>query len=157
MALFNGLGRIGWASASDYLGRGNTYFVFFALQIVAFACLPNIQSVILFQVVLYTILTCYGGGFAAAFGFREEGGIDLHQVLDVKDAEKCRALMSELIGKVDEMVEMTDGKPMLTITENALEYAGVQAWRQETYIALPEGPETDAAAAIWLERRGVRR
>jgi hypothetical protein len=101
---------------------------------------------------------CYGGGFAAAFGFREEGGIDLHQVLDVKDAEKCRALMSELIGKVDEMVEMTDGKPMLTITENALEYAGVQAWRQETYIALPEGPETDAAAAMmaaWFGDEGM--
>jgi OFA family oxalate/formate antiporter-like MFS transporter len=82
MALFNGLGRIGWASFSDYLGRGNTYLTFFILQIVAFALLPNISSVILFQVVLYAILTCYGGGFATLpafigdlFGTKELGAI----------------------------------------------------------------------------------
>jgi len=82
MALFNGLGRIGWASFSDYLGRGSTYMVFFLLQIVAFWALPNITSVILFQVVLYTILTCYGGGFATLpafigdlFGTKELGAI----------------------------------------------------------------------------------
>lgn len=64
MSLFNGLGRIGWASFSDYLGRGYTYMTFFLIQIVAFVLLPNISSVILFQIALYTILTCYGGGFA---------------------------------------------------------------------------------------------
>ncbi|PCK07511.1 MAG: MFS transporter [Alteromonadaceae bacterium] len=82
MALFNGLGRIGWASFSDYLGRGNTYLTFFVVQIAAFALLPNITSVILFQIVLYTILTCYGGGFATLpafigdlFGTKELGAI----------------------------------------------------------------------------------
>lgn len=82
MALFNGLGRIGWASLSDFIGRGNTYLTFFVIQIVAFSLLPNITSVILFQVVLYTILTCYGGGFATLpafigdlFGTKELGAI----------------------------------------------------------------------------------
>ncbi len=82
MSLFNGLGRIGWASFSDVIGRGNTYMTFFILQIVLFAVLPNITSVILFQVVLYTILTCYGGGFATLpafigdlFGTKQLGAI----------------------------------------------------------------------------------
>ncbi|WP_196159974.1 OFA family MFS transporter [Reinekea sp. G2M2-21] len=82
MSLFNGLGRITWASASDYLGRGYTYMTFFLIQIVAFIVLPNITSVILFQVVLYLILTTYGGGFATLpafigdlFGTKELGAI----------------------------------------------------------------------------------
>jgi OFA family oxalate/formate antiporter-like MFS transporter len=82
MSLFNGLGRLGWATLSDYLGRGYTYMTFFIIQIVAFILLPNIGSVILFQIVLYTILTCYGGGFATLpafigdlFGTKELGAI----------------------------------------------------------------------------------
>jgi len=82
MSIFNGLGRLGWASFSDILGRGNTYMAFFVIQIVAFYLLPNITSVILFQVVLYTILTCYGGGFSTLpafigdlFGTKQLGAI----------------------------------------------------------------------------------
>lgn len=82
MSLFNGLGRLGWASASDYFGRPVTYIAFFVLQIPAFYLLPNISSVILFQIVLYAILTCYGGGFATLpafigdlFGTKQLGAI----------------------------------------------------------------------------------
>jgi OFA family oxalate/formate antiporter-like MFS transporter len=82
MAIFNGLGRIGWASFSDYLGRANTYTLFFVVQIAAFYFLPNITSIILFQVVLYVILTFYGGGFATLpayigdlFGTKQLGAI----------------------------------------------------------------------------------
>jgi len=82
MSIFNGLGRLGWASFSDYLGRPNTYTVFFIVQIVAFWVLPSITSIILFQVVLYLILTCYGGGFSTLpayigdlFGTKELGAI----------------------------------------------------------------------------------
>ena len=82
MSIFNGLGRLGWASLSDYLGRPGTYTAFFIIQIVAFWVLPDITSVILFQIVLYLILTCYGGGFATLpayigdlFGTRELGAI----------------------------------------------------------------------------------
>ncbi|WP_026973131.1 L-lactate MFS transporter [Aliagarivorans marinus] len=82
MSLFNGLGRIGWASFSDVIGRGTTYMAFFAIQIVAFIWLPSIKSALLFQVVLFTILTCYGGGFATLpafigdlFGTKQLGAI----------------------------------------------------------------------------------
>jgi len=82
MSIFNGLGRIGWASFSDFLGRANTYTLFFVVQIAAFYFLPNITSIIMFQVVLYLILTFYGGGFATLpayigdlFGTRELGAI----------------------------------------------------------------------------------
>lgn len=82
MSIFNGLGRLGWASFSDFLGRGNTYMAFFVIQIFAFYLLPNITSIILFQVVLYTILTCYGGGFSTLpafigdlFGTKQLGAI----------------------------------------------------------------------------------
>ncbi|MDV2686021.1 OFA family MFS transporter [Alkalihalophilus lindianensis] len=82
MGVFNGLGRIGWASISDYLGRANVYTAFFAIQIVTFFALPSITHAILFQVVLFLILTCYGGGFAAIpayigdlFGTKQLGAI----------------------------------------------------------------------------------
>ena len=82
MSIFNGLGRIGWASFSDFLGRANTYTLFFVVQIAAFYFLPNITNIIMFQVVLYLILTFYGGGFATLpayigdlFGTRELGAI----------------------------------------------------------------------------------
>ncbi|MDO6387363.1 OFA family MFS transporter [Uliginosibacterium sp. 31-12] len=64
IGVFNGLGRIGWASASDYLGRPNTYIAFFAFQILAFWLLPTLSAVLIFQVVLYAIMSCYGGGFS---------------------------------------------------------------------------------------------
>ena len=69
MGLFNGGGRLVWASASDYLGRSNTYLAFFAIQIIAFFFLPSITSALLFQIVLFTIMTCYGGGFATVPAF----------------------------------------------------------------------------------------
>jgi MFS transporter, OFA family, oxalate/formate antiporter len=82
IGVFNGLGRIFWASMSDYLGRPATYIVFFVIQIAAFAVLPSITHVLLFQVVLYTIMTCYGGGFATVpaflgdlFGTKQLGAI----------------------------------------------------------------------------------
>jgi MFS family permease len=67
LSLFNIVGRIGWASASDKLGRKATYFVFFALGIVLYASAPwagAIGNVTLFVVIFCVILTMYGGGFA---------------------------------------------------------------------------------------------
>ncbi|MDD5458834.1 MAG: OFA family MFS transporter [Phycisphaerae bacterium] len=65
MGLFNGLGRIGWSSVSDHLGRPAVWVTFFVIQIAAFMFLPTITEAILFQVVIFLILTCYGGGFAS--------------------------------------------------------------------------------------------
>ena len=69
MGLFNGAGRIGWASISDYLGRENIFLLFFAVQLVAFLILPTTGSALLFQVLLFTVLTMYGGGFASLPAF----------------------------------------------------------------------------------------
>ncbi|WP_126426335.1 L-lactate MFS transporter [Brevibacillus marinus] len=82
MGLFNGLGRIGWASLSDYIGRPNTYTAFFVIQVLAFFLLPSITQALLFQLLVYLILTCYGGGFASIpayigdlFGTKQLGAI----------------------------------------------------------------------------------
>ncbi|MCA0172499.1 OFA family MFS transporter [Bacillus sp. RAR_GA_16] len=82
LGIFNGLGRIGWASVSDYIGRPNTYTTFFVLQIALFALLPHTTTAILFQVMLAIVYTCYGGGFASIpayigdmFGTKQLGAI----------------------------------------------------------------------------------
>lgn len=64
IGLFNGVGRILWASFSDILGRPGTYVIFFILQIILFLLLPSLQNIILFEVALLLIVTCYGGGFS---------------------------------------------------------------------------------------------
>jgi MFS family permease len=67
ISLFNSLGRIFWASASDYLGRKNTYFIFFSLGVVLYALLPtwgHLGLAGLFVASVCIILTMYGGGFA---------------------------------------------------------------------------------------------
>ncbi len=63
--LFNGIGRIGWSSLSDHLGRPAVWTTFFVIEIVAYFLLPNIASQVMFQVVLLLIMTCYGGAFAS--------------------------------------------------------------------------------------------
>ncbi|KIY22521.1 L-lactate MFS transporter [Mesobacillus subterraneus] len=82
IGIFNGLGRIGWASISDFIGRPNTYTTFFVLQIGLFFMLPHTTNAILFQVMLAVIYTCYGGGFASIpayigdlFGTKQLGAI----------------------------------------------------------------------------------
>jgi OFA family oxalate/formate antiporter-like MFS transporter len=82
MGLFNGGGRIVWATISDYIGRPNVYTLFFAFQIIAFFMLPNITVAILFSVIVYMIMTCYGGGFSSIpayigdlFGTKQLGAI----------------------------------------------------------------------------------
>lgn len=82
MGLFNGAGRIAWASLSDYIGRPNVYTAFFVIQIAAYFLLPISTSVILFSVLIYAIMTCYGGGFSSIpayigdiFGTKQIGAI----------------------------------------------------------------------------------
>lgn len=82
IGVFNGLGRILWSSLSDYLGRANTYIIFFAFQILAFYFLPKIGIESVFLIVLFTVITMYGGGFATLpaflgdlFGTKQLGAI----------------------------------------------------------------------------------
>ena len=82
MGVFNGAGRIGWAAASDYLSRPVVFIIFFIIQLVAFTTLPVISSAIIFQVLIFLVVSCYGGGFsnlpafiADLFGTKELGAI----------------------------------------------------------------------------------
>jgi MFS family permease len=67
ISLFNSLGRIFWASLSDFLGRKNTYYVFFAVGVILYCLLPtwgHLGLAVLFVTSVCLILTMYGGGFA---------------------------------------------------------------------------------------------
>ena len=64
MGIFNGGGRLGWATLSDYYGRDVVYTGFFVLEIVAMLILGNVHNVLLFQIFLFIVMTCYGGGFS---------------------------------------------------------------------------------------------
>jgi MFS family permease len=67
ISLFNMLGRFLWASASDFIGRRNTYMVFFLLGILLYSTVPTIGhlgSIPLFVAAFCVILSMYGGGFA---------------------------------------------------------------------------------------------
>lgn len=85
LSLFNILGRIGWASSSDFLGRKLTYIIFFALGFLLYISAPwagDVGSVALFAIIFCIILTMYGGGFstipaylADIFGTQHVGAI----------------------------------------------------------------------------------
>ena len=64
MGLFNGGGRLFWATLSDYFGRDVVYTSFFVLEIIAMLVLGNVGNVILFQIFLFIVMSCYGGGFS---------------------------------------------------------------------------------------------
>jgi MFS family permease len=85
LSLFNMGGRFVWASASDWIGRKNTYFAFFALGAVLYFLVPQFASagnIALFVLAYGIILSMYGGGFstipaylADMFGTAFVGGI----------------------------------------------------------------------------------
>ncbi|MGR9045426.1 MAG: L-lactate MFS transporter [Gammaproteobacteria bacterium] len=85
LSLFNMGGRFFWSTASDFLGRKNTYFIFFLLGAVLYACVPlmgTLGNVALFVVLYAIIMSMYGGGFATIpayladiFGTKFVGGI----------------------------------------------------------------------------------
>ncbi|MDU7279164.1 OFA family MFS transporter [Veillonella parvula] len=64
IGIFNGGGRIAWSTISDYLGRAQTYILFFIIEIVAFYLLAQTNSALTFQILILLIITCYGGGFS---------------------------------------------------------------------------------------------
>ncbi len=92
ISVFNMLGRFFWASTSDYIGRKNTYFIFFGLGALLYASLPfsaqavshspEISFLIMFYAATMLIFTMYGGAFATIpayladiFGTKFVGGI----------------------------------------------------------------------------------
>jgi MFS family permease len=85
LSLFNMGGRFFWASTSDFLGRKNTYLIFFALGSLLYALVPTmgqLGSMPLFILLYAVIMSMYGGGFATIpayladiFGTLYVGGI----------------------------------------------------------------------------------
>jgi OFA family oxalate/formate antiporter-like MFS transporter len=64
MGLFNGLGRLGWSSLSDHLGRTRTWLIMFLAQGLLFLLIRDPGSSWSLAVGLWLIASCYGGGFA---------------------------------------------------------------------------------------------
>jgi MFS family permease len=85
LSIFNMGGRFAWASLSDYIGRKNTYFVFFILGIVLYSLVPYFGAngnLPLFILCFLIIISMYGGGFSTVpaylkdmFGTRYVGAI----------------------------------------------------------------------------------
>lgn len=92
ISAFNMMGRFVWASASDFIGRRNTYWIFFVLGIVLYLSVPfaaqqvsaspSVVWLVYFYAATMIIFTMYGGGFATIpayladiFGTRYVGGI----------------------------------------------------------------------------------
>jgi MFS family permease len=71
LSLFNMAGRFFWSTASDFIGRKSTYFIFFLLGAALYLFLPrtgadHLNSVVLFVSMSAVLLGMYGGGFASA-------------------------------------------------------------------------------------------
>ena len=64
MGIFNGGGRLVWATASDYLGRDVVYTAFFVLEIGAMLLLATMTHALTVEILLFLVMTCYGGGFS---------------------------------------------------------------------------------------------
>lgn len=85
LSLFNIAGRIGWASASDVVGRKLTYTIFFLLGFALYVSAPSAGGAGrtgFFVAIFCVILTMYGGGFATVpayladlFGTQHVGAI----------------------------------------------------------------------------------
>ena len=92
ISVFNMVGRVLWASGSDFLGRNATYWIFFLGGILLFLSLPltarqagvdpSVVWLGCFCVATMVLFTFYGGGFATIpayladlFGTHHVGGI----------------------------------------------------------------------------------
>lgn len=64
IGIFNGGGRIFWATLSDYIGRTTTYTAFMVIQIAAFFVMPQLAGVWILAGTIFLVITCYGGGFS---------------------------------------------------------------------------------------------
>ena len=76
ISLFNMLGRFIWSSLSDWMGRKNTFHVFFVGGLALYCTVPALAAwgqdtstpegapVVIFYLVTMLIFTMYGGGFA---------------------------------------------------------------------------------------------
>jgi OFA family oxalate/formate antiporter-like MFS transporter len=82
IGLFNGFGRLVWATLSDFIGRPLTYSLIFVLDIVMLFILLFFKMPFIFAMALCLLMSCYGAGFSVipaylgdVFGTKELGAI----------------------------------------------------------------------------------
>ncbi len=82
IGLFNGFGRLAWATLSDFIGRPLTYSLIFILDIVMLFVLLLFKTPFIFALALCLLMSCYGAGFSVipaylgdVFGTKELGAI----------------------------------------------------------------------------------
>lgn len=69
IGLFNGLGRLAWSSISDKIGRWKTFTSFFIIGAFCFLLLTQTKNVLAFELLVFLIISCYGGAFATMPAF----------------------------------------------------------------------------------------
>ncbi len=71
LAVANALGRVGWASLSDYIGPKNVFIIMFLLQAVLFLLMPILGygAFVIFTILSFIVVACYGGGFGTMPAF----------------------------------------------------------------------------------------
>ncbi|PLC47406.1 OFA family MFS transporter [Lacticaseibacillus paracasei] len=82
VGLFNGFGRLAWATLSDLIGRPLTYTLIFTVDVAMLAGILVFSSPLLFGSALCLIMSCYGAGFSVipaylgdVFGTKQLGAI----------------------------------------------------------------------------------
>ncbi|ALX89282.1 L-lactate MFS transporter [Lacticaseibacillus paracasei] len=82
VGLFNGFGRLAWATLSDLIGRPLTYTLIFTVDVAMLAGILVFSSPLLFGIALCLIMSCYGAGFSVipaylgdVFGTKQLGAI----------------------------------------------------------------------------------
>lgn len=97
-------------------------------------------------------LECYRGDVAATVAVGPESGLRMTQVMGVADGEACRDVLAGTVELLDSIPEDEDGELFLTMTENALSHAGVEASRYEMQFMLPLVQEAEGEEAAELLR-----
>jgi len=69
IGLFNGLGRLFWSSISDKIGRWNTFMTFYVIGTICFLVIAQTPGAIVFQIMVFLIISCYGGAFSTMPAF----------------------------------------------------------------------------------------
>lgn len=64
MGVFNGFGRLLWASLSDFIGRPLTFLILFIVNILMTIMIMLSHSPILFVIAMAILMSCYGAGFS---------------------------------------------------------------------------------------------
>ncbi|GFZ27136.1 L-lactate MFS transporter [Lactobacillus corticis] len=64
IGLFNGFGRLVWATMSDFLGRPQTYSLIFIVDIICLALILLLHQQLIFSIAICILLSCYGAGFS---------------------------------------------------------------------------------------------